>query len=159
MVAAVNVDGLAFLGPFNDLVAIGADGNDLAAFLARAVRPLGLAVTPPAPELWGRDAALRSDQAAFADAGIPAILTSEGFDQPGLSFAEAVARAQRWMGTTYHQPSDDLAQPLDLAAARDHCQAILALVEELADSAAEPAWTSGATEAYQRALARSRDAL
>ena len=82
LVADINIDGLAFLEPFNDVIGIGGELSDLGELLERAVKPLGFEVTAADDVMWGHEAFARSDQAAFAEAGVPSILINEGFNWP-----------------------------------------------------------------------------
>jgi hypothetical protein len=152
LVADINVDGLAFVEPFHDVVGIGGDLSDLGDLLSRAVRPLGLAVTADDDVMWGHEAFVRSDQSAFADRGVPSILVSEGLDWQSTATAEATERMATWFETRYHSPADDLAQPLDFEAARQLSQAILALVIIVADAPRAPEWHPGVPYAYERLL-------
>jgi len=95
---------------------------------------------------------MRSDQVAFAEAGVPSILLNEGFSWRGVSQAEAIDRSIRWMTERYHTPFDDLSQPLDLDAAAEHASLILELVIGTAESPRAPAWHPGVRYAYQRLL-------
>ncbi len=156
-VANVNVDGLAFQAPFADLVAIGGELSDLGGRLRRAVAPLGLEVAHPPDAMWTQEAYGRSDQLAFAQAGVPSILVSEGFHWPGRTREEALESSIRWMLTRYHTPRDDLSQPIDWDAARLHAAAVLALVVEVADSPVAPEWRPGVRWAYRRLLSLADD--
>jgi Zn-dependent M28 family amino/carboxypeptidase len=150
--AAVNVDGLAFLDRFSDVFGIGGELSDLGERLRRAVRPLGLEVSPPPSEVWDHAAYSRGDQVAFARAGVPAILVNEGFQWDTVSAEEALEIALEWMATRYHSPQDDLSQPIDYEAAALHCEAVLRLVLQVANDPADPQWLPGVPYAYQRLL-------
>lgn len=152
LVADINVDGLAFLEPFNDVVGIGGELSDLGELLTRAVRPLGLEVTDADDIMFGHEAFARSDQAAFAERGVPAILVTEGLDWQSTDSAAAVHRMWQWFETRYHTPADDLDQPLDFEASRQLCGAILALVMTVADAPGTPEWRPGSSYAYERLL-------
>jgi len=158
MVAAVNVDGLAFLGPFGDLIAIGGELSDLGPTLARAVRPLGLEVSPPPEGAWSSRSFTLSDQLAFAEVGIPAVMVNEGFAGAGMSPELAMRRALEWMSRVYHSPLDDLAQPLDWNASARHAEALLRFVMTLLDDPRAPEWRRDAPYAYVRALSRAEEA-
>jgi hypothetical protein len=95
-----------------------------------------------------------SDQAAFAEGGIPSLLVNEGFAGGRLPPAAALARFLEWGRTRYHRPTDDLQQPLDFEAARSHAALLLDLVEELAESGEAPKWRPGTR--YATAQARTR---
>jgi hypothetical protein len=157
LAAAINVDGLAFLGPFANLHAIGGELSDLGRRLASAVRPLGLVVSSPPDAVWDHAAYARGDQLAFAEAGVPSVLVTEGFDWPGRSEDEAIGIALGWMAERYHSPQDDLDQPIDWEAAALHCNAVLNLVLETADNPAPPKWHPYSPYAYERQLSIALD--
>jgi Peptidase family M28 len=155
LVADINIDGLAFLELFDDMVGIGGELSDLGELLERSVKPLGLEVTMADDVMWGHEAFARSDQSAFAEAGVPSILVNEGFVWHSTSVAEAAHRMWLWFETRYHTPADDLHQPLDFDVARRHCRAILSLVWVVADSSRAPEWRAGSPYAYERLLSKA----
>lgn len=152
LVANVNIDGLAFMESFDDVIGIGAELSSLGEALQRAVKPLGLATTPAESIMWSHEAFARSDQAAFAEAGVPAILVNEGLDWADSTESEAARRLWWWFETRYHSPADDLSQPLDFEVARRHCRAVMALIWLVAESPKAPSWKPGTPYAYQRLL-------
>jgi hypothetical protein len=157
LVANINVDGLAFFDTFDDVVGIGGELSDLGSMLADSARGLGLEVSRPEEFAWGHEAYARSDQAAFAAAGVPAILVSEGFSWRRTPREEAVARATRWLASVYHTPADDLEQPIEFAASAQHCGVVLSLLLTVADSPSPPEWRPAVAYAYQRALTLADD--
>ncbi len=152
MVANVNIDGLAFADSFVNVVGVGAELSDLGRMLGRAAAARGLGVGEPEELASGRAAFERSDQAVFAGVGIPAILVNEGLDWRSTSRDEAVVRTLQWFATRYHSPFDDLSQPLDFEAAREHLAVIVTLVGVVADSSFAPEWRPGVPYAYRRLL-------
>jgi hypothetical protein len=156
MVANVNVDGLAFLDTFSDLILVGGALSSIGDTFARALRPLDLEIGTAPPELWIQGGFARSDQLAFAQAGVPAVMVNEGFTWHHHDREHAVLEALRWLVTRYHTPSDDLDQELNFDASRLHLQAVLALVVTLAEDSTEPTWKPGTPYAYERALTRAR---
>ena len=152
MVANINIDGLAFLETFEDVVGIGGELSDLGRILEDVAAGRGLTVTPAAEIMWSHEAFARSDQAAFAETGVPSILVSEGFRWTSTSFAPAVRQMRRWFETRYHTPFDDLDQPLDFEAAKQHCDVQLDLIRTIANDRREPQWKPGSSYAYQRLL-------
>ena len=45
-----------------------------------------------------------------------------------------------WIHSRYHAPSDDLAQPVDLAAADEFSDLFYAIAREAADRSEQPRW-------------------
>ena len=72
----------------------------------------------------------------FIRRGVPALAFKFGY-QPG-SPDETTRR--NWVRDRYHKPSDDLTQPVDIAAAAKFDRIILRLMETVADDAARPQW-------------------
>jgi hypothetical protein len=152
LVAAINVDGLAFLDLFDDVWPVGGELSSLGRAVGEAAETLGFRTSPPPSEAWNAEAFARSDQVSFADAGVPAILVSEGFSWRSGNRATALERAMRWMATRYHTVFDDADQPLRFDATRDHAAVVLATVMTVADDPRPPAWKPGIAFAYQRLL-------
>jgi len=152
LVANINVDGLAFRETFGDVIGIGAELSELGEMLESAARKLGVEVGHAEGVVAGHEAYMRSDQVAFAAAGVPAILINEGFRWRSTTPETALRQTVKWLAEVYHSPSDDLAQPLDFAASRQHCGVALALLLTVAASPVAPQWRPGAPYAYQRLL-------
>ncbi len=145
-VANVNVDGLAHIDTFADVVGVGADKSTLGETLRRVASRRGLKVSRVPPLARANPFAF-SDQAAFAEVGVPALLVNEGLEWSGHSLAEALARYAEWGRTRYHRPTDDLSQPLNFEAARQHVEVLVDLVWEVANDPVPPAWNPGRPEA------------
>ena len=79
---------------------------------------------------------IRSDQVNFVAQGIPALAFKFGWtpDSPEMkTFNE-------WVKTRYHQPSDDLDQPVDKAAAAQFDAFLAQLAARVADAKDKPSW-------------------
>jgi hypothetical protein len=141
IVADINIDGLGLLLPSADVVGVGADSSTLGDVLQRAAAQLGLQVSEdPVPE---QVLFIRSDQYSFVRQGIPSVFVTAGFKplQPGQDLAQAF---QKWLGTVYHSPKDDMAQqPLDLAAGARLTRLNLLLGLLAADQPERPRWREG----------------
>jgi hypothetical protein len=142
-VANINVDGLAHMDTFNDVIGVGAELSTLGSTLERVARRLRLSVAEPPAAAAVTDAFAYSDQVAFAEAGVPAVLINEGFRWAHAPEGEALRRRVAWGRTRYHRPSDDLAQPLDFEATRQHAEVVLAFLLEVAGSEEAPRWRPG----------------
>ncbi len=90
---------------------------------------------------------IRSDQYSFIRMGVPALAFKFGYIQG--SPEEKVFKT--WLTTRYHAPSDDVNQPVDMAAAAQFNDIILELAERVADHPARPAWHE---ESFFRRFAR-----
>ena len=152
MVANINIDGLAFRDQFGDVVGIGADLSDLGRHLQKAAALRDLEVSRPTELVVGREAYERSEQVVFAEAGIPALLINEGLTWRHYSREQALAMTAEWFRKRYHSPSDDLLQPLDFEASREHLALLSLLTLLVADADLAPEWKPGVPYAYRRLL-------
>jgi hypothetical protein len=153
-VANVNVDGLAHVDTFQDVVGIGAEKSSLGETLERVAARVGLEVSD-VPSLARADPFTFSDQAAFAEVGVPALLVNEGLHWSHHSAEESLRLYAEWGRHRYHQPSDDLSQPLNFEASREHVELLVDLVLEIANDPEPPRWDPGRPEALAQLRARA----
>ncbi len=139
-VANLNIDGLAMFEKFSSVIGIGAELSTLGKTLARAAGQTGLRISELPPEFATTESFARSDQVAFAGAGIPSILVMDGIDYPGASREEGLKRLIFWNDTVYHTPFDDLRQPMNFAAAEQHARFLFEFIHTLAEDDSEPEW-------------------
>jgi len=148
LVADVNLDMPMLLAPARDVVAIGGRHSTLQASLEQAAKALGIGVSDdPFPE---EGVFVRSDQFAFVRAGVPA-LSLDGGVVPAPSSAGKPADvhtlpklAQReFLRRCYHQPCDDLRQPIQYGDAARMARLNAGLGLLLGNAATAPAWTAG----------------
>jgi hypothetical protein len=140
IVANVNLDGLAFLYDFRDIVALGADHSNIAAIVDDVARHMRLEVSPdPTPE---EVSFIRSDQYSFVKKGVPAVFINDGYKtvDPKL---DGKKMWDDWEATRYHKPNDDMNQPLNFAGAVKATRVNLAVGYELAQQPGRPRWNAG----------------
>lgn len=141
-IAAVNVDGLAIVDTFDDIIGVGANLSTLGESLDAVAGELDLTVSQIPMVFQGLDPFALSDQIAFAQAGIPSILLMEGIQFRNLSSEVGIEVFVSWGRSRYHTPFDDLDQPINRAAVRQHVQVLLAYIGALADTYRPPQWVS-----------------
>lgn len=134
VVADINLDMFLPLHALKSLEVMGLDESTLGDELREVAR--GANVQIRADSQPDRNLFIRSDQYNFIRRGVPALAFKFGAD-PG-SPEEKLHK--EWLRTRYHAPSDDLNQPVDKAAAAQFDRIMLALVEKVADDAAQPSW-------------------
>jgi len=144
IVANINIDQTGMLWPVVDVVADGAERSSLAGPAARAAAALGLGVSPdPVPE---QGFFLRSDQAPFARAGVPAMIFRPGFrDRAGGSDGNR-ALFVKWRGTAYHAPLDKLDQrdpPIDFESGITMARVVYLTALDVANADQRPRWNAG----------------
>lgn len=140
IVADVNMDEIGVLYNFKDIVPFGAEHSSLEAIVKEVARHFGLEVSPdPAPE---QGYFIRSDQYSFVKQGLPSVAISAGYQtlDPNLDGKKI---SDDWEKTRYHQPSDDMSQPLDFDAAVTYTRVALAVGYEIAQHDGVPHWNTG----------------
>ena len=96
---------------------------------------MGVTVSPdPMPE---QAIFIRSDHYAMVKMGVPAVMLATGMANGGSD-----AWAQFWV-KHYHQPSDDLAQPINWRAGAKFAELNYRVVRALANSEAPAQWYAG----------------
>lgn len=85
-----------------------------------------------------RNRFIRSDQYSFIKKGVPALAFKFGYIPGG----EEERKFKDWYSKRYHGVSDDLSQPVDLAAAAQFNALLQSLAIRVADAPAAPHWNS-----------------
>lgn len=132
IVAAIDLDMPMLLYDFTDVVAYGASHSTLDEVFSRAGGAVGVALSPdPMPE---QAVFVRSDHYAMVKAGVPAVMLATGMANGGQ------AAWSTFLANTYHQPSDDLAQPIVWAAGSKFARLNYEVVRALANADDAPRW-------------------
>jgi Zn-dependent M28 family amino/carboxypeptidase len=134
IVANINLDMFLPLVPLKIVRGYGIGESDLAAHLQTAAKAMGIAVQDdPQPE---RNIFIRSDQYSFIKRGVPALFLGVG-STPGSDDDKTMGV---WFQNRYHAPSDDLAQPVDFAAAAGFNDLMTRLTVAIANADQKPRW-------------------
>ncbi|MEO8128462.1 MAG: M28 family peptidase [Bryobacteraceae bacterium] len=134
IVADINMDMFLPLYPLKYLVVYGLDESTLGDQMKAVAADAGVVLQKdPEPE---RNIFIRSDQYSFIKQGVPALFFKFG-NLPG---SPEDKMAKEWLRLRYHAPSDDLNQPVDLAAAAHFNELIRELTIRAANSDVRPAW-------------------
>jgi Zn-dependent M28 family amino/carboxypeptidase len=140
IVANVNLDMPLFLTATSDIVAFGSENSSLDAVVRKAAAGAAYTMTPdPMPE---ENIFVRSDQYSLVKRGVPAVYLMPGLTakDPAVNGAEVLGQ---FLKSQYHQPSDDVSLPMDLAAVERFTALNLAVVRAIANDPVEPAWKPG----------------
>ncbi|HEU4734139.1 MAG TPA: M28 family peptidase, partial [Kofleriaceae bacterium] len=144
IVADINIDQTGMMWPIVDVVADGAERSSLAGSAARAVAALGLTISPdPVPE---QGFFLRSDQAPFARAGVPAMIFRPGFRDGAGGSERNRALFVKWRGTAYHSPLDKIDQrdpPIDFDSGITMARVVYLTALDVASADQRPRWNPG----------------
>ena len=134
IIADINTDMFLPIYPLKILTVYGLDESSLGGMVRDVAQPEGVQVQSDPEPL--RNAFIRSDQYNFIRQGIPSVAMGVGF-KPGSPEA---ATHKQWLTERYHAPSDDLNQPVDLAAAGKFEDIVQALAMKVADAPRRPEW-------------------
>jgi Zn-dependent M28 family amino/carboxypeptidase len=135
IVAGIDLDMPVLTYDFTDVVAYGGPHSTLDRVIARAAASMKIKVSPD----WQPEQAIfvRSDHYALVRAGIPAVMLSTG---------EANGGHDAWatyFAKNYHQPSDDLSQPIRWDQGAKFAELNYRIVRQLADQRDRPLWYQG----------------
>lgn len=141
IVANVNMDMPLLTYDFSNVMAFGAEHSAiLKSTVARVLDQLGLGlIADPWPE---QAVFVRTDHYSFVKQGIPSLTISPGMG----SFDKREDPAKLWgefLHTRYHQPSDDLSQPINYTAAARLARINFMIASDIANAGARPAWNQG----------------
>ncbi len=134
MIADINLDMFLPIVPLKVLKVPGLAESDLGDRARDAAQLFGVRVQPDPEPL--RNVFIRSDQYNFIRHGVPAVKLDVGFD-PGSPEQKIF---KDWLTNRYHAPSDDLAQPVDLASAGLYEDVVRQLLISVANTDARPQW-------------------
>ena len=134
MVADLNTDMFLPIVPLNYLVVYGGEESTLGDDIKAVAAPLDVQIIPDRQP--DRNVFIRSDQYNFIRAGVPSLMPAFG-SKKGSPEEKAF---EEWLTHRYHAPSDDINQPVDLAAADKFNRLMLNLTVRVADESSRPAW-------------------
>lgn len=140
IITNINLDMPLFLFPVADLIAFGSEHSSLRTVVAAAAKSEGFMLTPnPLPE---EALFVRSDQYSFVRQGVPSIFLVPGFTSSDATIdGEAVFRQH--LQEHYHEPSDDLARPIDWVSAERFTRAHIRIGITIANDPDRPVWNDG----------------
>lgn len=134
IVADINTDMFLPLYPLKRVVGFGADESSLGQDVRAVGSEVGVALVPdPMPDHL---VFVRSDQYNFVRKGTPAVMIAMS-PAPGTPQEE---QQKQWFMQRYHAQADDLAQPVDLAAADAYNRLLYRLTLRVADASSPPTW-------------------
>jgi Zn-dependent M28 family amino/carboxypeptidase len=133
--AAIDLDMPLLLYDFTDVVAFGASHSTIDAAVREAGAQMDIKLSPdPMPE---QAVFVRSDHYSMVKAGIPAVMLATGMQNGGE------AAWGKFLSTNYHQPSDDVTQPIHWNAGARFAELNYRTVRVLADGDTPARWYAG----------------
>lgn len=140
LVANVNIDMPMVIFPLNTFTGYGAEHSSLEALAIVEARKEGFEyMADPYPE---EVYFIRSDQYSFVRGGIPAVYFAEGI---GSSDPDVDGRAvlDAFFATHYHEPTDDLSQPINWETALRFTRGGARIGYSIAMKQERPEWKEG----------------
>jgi Zn-dependent M28 family amino/carboxypeptidase len=135
IVSDINVDMPLLTYDFVDVVAFGGPHSTLGPIVNESAAQIGVRSSPdPVPD---EAVFIRSDHYRFVQQGIPAITIATGFDGPGR------AAYEDYLEHRYHQPGDDLTQPIDYVAGAKLVRLLSATTLIIGAREQPPSWNQG----------------
>ena len=135
IVGNVDLDMPLLLYPFTDVIAFGADHSTIAKFVAEAVAPMQIRLSPdPMPE---QGVFTRSDHYQFVRQGVPAVFLATGMANGGEKFWND------YLEGVYHSPRDDMSQAIDWNAGARFSEVNYRITRAMADADTPPLWYAG----------------
>jgi Zn-dependent M28 family amino/carboxypeptidase len=139
--ANINIDGINYLGPTNDIVLLGADRSTLGPMAEALAKERGRTIGGDQhPE---RGYFFRSDHFPFAKAGVPALSISEPKDFKGPNADELRKKQEAYNSTDYHQPSDEFDPAWDFSGAAEDMRFLAELAWRIAEQPEMPRYNEG----------------
>jgi len=139
IIANVNVDGVAVIDNFTTIVGIGSEYSTLGKILKETAKSLNLGIASVPDEFKYWESFHRSDQSAFAQAGIPSILIAEGLDYVNYPREEGIKKYIEYMNY-YHTPFDDANLIINYSAVHQYVMVLLNYIINVANSKNRPDW-------------------
>jgi Zn-dependent M28 family amino/carboxypeptidase len=134
VVSVVNLDMPVLLYDFTDVIAFGAEHSTMGPIVRRAAAGMNIALTPdPLPE---EGLFTRSDHYRFVREGVPSVFLMTGFA------GEGEKQFRNFLVTNYHNPKDDMNQPINWDAGAKFARLNYLIAREIADAPEAPAWYS-----------------
>ena len=136
IVADLNTDMFLPIFPLKIVTVYGLDESSLGDDARQAAQKNGVEVQADPEPL--RNIFIRSDQYSFIKQGVPSLAMKVGYTKG----SPEEATAMKWLHERYHAPSDDLQQPVDLAAAGKFEAIVADIALQVADAPKPPTWNS-----------------
>ncbi|HEY0139533.1 MAG TPA: M20/M25/M40 family metallo-hydrolase [Thermoanaerobaculia bacterium] len=140
LAGVINLDMIMLTHRTRDVLALGAETNDLGDLARDAASAMRVELSPdPFPD---EVFFVRSDQYPFVRRGIPAIYLDSGYKavDPKINMQHEM---EEWMRMRYHSPKDDLDQKLDYSAALPVAELAYRLGVSAAERTQRPRWKTG----------------
>ncbi len=134
MAAVVNIDGINSIGRTRDVNVIGDGKSSLDEVVKAAATAQGRIVIPD--QFPDRGSYYRSDQFSLARIGVPGVYLHSGIHVIDKPDGWGKEQLERWIETTYHQPSDEYSESMTLDGAIEDLHLLFDVAKQIADAPA-----------------------
>jgi hypothetical protein len=157
-VANINIDGLSIFDEVDSFIGIGSSFSTIQYKLNKAAAQNNLKIEELPEGLLLNQGFNKSDQIAFAKAGIPSVLIVEGPEYKNISYQEGLQKNIHYHKEIYHSPFDDLGLAINYNAVLQHLNLIKDLTVIISNDADAPEWLKGSPyiNARLRTIAEKR---
>lgn len=139
--ANINIDTVNIWGKTRDVSIVGSNKSTIDAEVEEVAKKHGRTTLPdPRPE---QGSFYRGDQFSFAKIGVPALYLTGGQDYIGREKGWGQKQGASWIGTHYHQPSDEYNSNWDLSGCIQDLHIIFEVALRLANQEQMPSWLAG----------------
>jgi len=145
--ANLNIDGVASIDAFREVIGVGAELSDLGMLLYKIATLNGLREVHIPPGFQKNESFARSDQIAFARGGIPAINILDGPAYKNLPDEQGFQVLREWFENYYHSPFDDLSQSISREGITQHFDLLRQYIELITNYTGKIEWNPN-TEYY-----------
>ncbi|MFK8029387.1 MAG: M28 family metallopeptidase [Gammaproteobacteria bacterium] len=140
IVANVNLDMPILTYNFTNVIGFGATHSSLESVMSETLQTMGLGL---APDPFPKEAIfIRSDHYRFVQQGVPSIMLATGTDST-KGKGKGLEVFTKFLGSHYHQPSDDLSGPIDYAAGAKFVEVNYRILQSIANADQRPTWNEG----------------
>lgn len=156
-IANINIDGISVFEPFREVIGVGGGFSNLGELLRDVASESGIQMIEEGELLNTKLLFTRSDQIAYASAGIPSILVIEGDLYESSDRSSGRNRMEKWVEEIYHTPFDDLSQPINYSAVEQHVLLLEKFARRVATADKEISWNPGIPYRVERFRSRAEN--
>ena len=155
-IGGINMDGLNYYGPTNDITVVGLGMSELDNFLRKCAMEQGRVLKADSESEKGFF--YRSDHFELSKLGVPMSYLKKGYDHKVKGVAYGVKMSDEYIKNNYHRVSDEYDANWDLAGAVEDLQFYFKAGEDIINSGAWPQWNEGTEfKAIRDEQMRNRD--
>jgi Zn-dependent M28 family amino/carboxypeptidase len=139
-IANINIDGVAVIDEFQSIISIGGKFSTLDRIIRETALEFELVLEEFSEAITETESFNKSDQVAFANAGVPACMILDGTYYKNFSENEGIDILYDYFVNRYHKPIDDKSQHINYNAVKQHIAFLTKFSLNVANSYTSPQW-------------------